>query len=274
MKKIALCFLVTKDLYNLNLWEEWLKGNEDKYSIYVHFSNSKNITQDLLIKNRVTPVPTQWGDISLVKAEKNIYKKAMKNKENKFFILLSESCIPVRNFNYVYRRLMRNIKKGILTYRNIGAYDNPEDIVPFISKKECINLMYKFEFIDKDMYASDQWKILSRNNVNDFFEMFTNKNYVKLFEKFCIAIIPDSLAPDELMYINYLVYKYGKRFKKQIRNRTVTYVDFEDDAIHAIAFKDITPILKEDICYSNAMFARKFMEKNEKKILTKIPLKC
>ena len=274
--KIALCFLVTKNIINLDIWKKWWSGYEDYINIYSHYSKKGDITQPELTKNRVKAVPTRWGDISLCNAEHQLYKKAYSNKTNKMFILVSDSCVPLKTFKMVYGKLMKDKTRGIAPFRSLGRYDR-EDMVPFRPKPDCIKLMEKFRFFDKDVYACDQWKCLSRNNVLDFLAMYRNKSFMKLFKKFCINVVPDSLAPDELMYINWLQQRHGfggKNLKKVLRNGLITYVDFNKEAIHPLNYKQVTPRLKEYMCDSGAIFARKFVNPMEKKLLTQLPTSC
>ncbi len=261
MSQIALCFLVTKDLVNLKVWEEWWKGHEHLINIYAHFSTKKNVTQPILLKNRVDPINTKWGDVSLVYAEAKLYKKATLTQSNQFCILLSETCIPVRPFAYIYKRLFRDPNRGILHYRRIDNFKHQTE--PFITNTFCNSLIEELGFKGNKVYASDQWKILSRKNVNDFIEMTLNKKWVHLFNR-CIKIVPDSLAPDELMFINYL---NDHHLLTTIRRGVVTYVDFKKIAIHPIVFKRISPRLSKDICDTNAMFARKFIEPTKTQLL-------
>ena len=77
--------------------------------------------------------------------------------------------------------------------------------------------------------------------------MTTNEDFNYTFNS-CIEIVPDSLAPDELMFINYLNRKYKGNLKSNVRNSLVTYVDFTGKAIHPVNFRQLTPKLKENIC--------------------------
>lgn len=271
MSKIALCFLVTKNLENLEIWEKWWEGNENKISIYVHY-DKKGVTQDLLTENKIKKtVKTKWGDLSLVKAEKNLYEEALKDKDNKYFLLLSETCLPIREFSYVYRRLNRS-PKGIISYNQWDPYGKDDDYVPFIDKPKCIKILKEFSFFTK-VYTADQWKVLGRKNAIDFIKMTEDKKYKELFSAFCIEVVPDSVAPDELMFINYLKWKY-KKLSKEIRQGLVTYVDFkEKDPVHPKSYKNLTKNLENLICDTNAMFARKFVNTN-KKLKKNIPVKC
>ena len=97
--KIALCFLVTKNIINLDIWKKWWSGYEDYINIYSHYSKKGEITQPELTKNRVKAVPTRWGDISLCNARHQLYKKAYSNKTNKMFILVSDSCETLNRTN-------------------------------------------------------------------------------------------------------------------------------------------------------------------------------
>jgi hypothetical protein len=272
--KIAICFLITKDVSNPELWERWWKGYEDKINIYSHYSVGKeeNVTLTWLKKGRVTPIPTKWGDISLVKAEGQLYKKAIKDKDNKFFILVSDTCIPVRTFMYTYRRLMRNPNKGIMPWFSEDKYKiTDEDFKPFIKSIKCTPTLVNEKIVDAPLYSANQWKALSRSNTKDFLNMLKDKIYMRLYTK-CIEVIPDSLAPDEFMYANFLKNKHGS-INKVMRIGIVTNVRFRGSAIHPIPYKNITPVMREEICDNMAMFARKFPQKNLK-LLKQLPISC
>lgn len=270
MKKIAVCFLVTKNIVNLDVWAQWWQGYEDYINIYSHFSEIGKITQPILLNNRVSPVPTKWGDVSLVFAEGQLYKEAIQNKENKFFILVSDTCIPVRTFPYIYNRIMNN-KKGMLGYRLIGSFK--DDVEPFIREGDCDGLLSKFKFYGKKVYASDQWKILNRNNVKDFLKMLESPQFKKLFTD-CIKIVPDSLAPDELMYVNWMNKKTKGKLHLHFRDFAPTFVDFKGKAIHPINYRQITKNISDDICETKSLFMRKFPEPIEKRLIRQTPVKC
>ena len=105
--------------------------------------------------------------------------------------------------------------------------------------------------------------------------MYSNKGYLELFSQFCSEIVPDGLSPDELMYVNWLGYRYGsKNLSKHLRNGVVTYVDFKGKAIHPLNYRQVSPTLKEHICATGGMFARKFVNPLEKRLLSQLPLTC
>jgi hypothetical protein len=88
-EKIALCFLTYDNLSQPKLWENFINS---KYNIYIHNKYKfTGIFEQYCINNKVE---TKWGHISLVKATLNLFKEAFQTAENKFFILLSNTCIP------------------------------------------------------------------------------------------------------------------------------------------------------------------------------------
>jgi hypothetical protein len=265
--KIALCFLTVTDLASVGAWMDWWDGYEEYVSIYAHYSNKNNVTQSLLTSNRVPAIPTKWGSISLVRAEGNLYREAFKNRENVFFVLLSGSDVPVRPFAQVYRRLMLDMDRGIASYRDVGAVDDAEYL--FRMTPRCRKLYQKYKM--GEMRAMDQWKALSRANVRDFLEMLRRDDLVTVY-KLCIKHVEESLAPDELMFATYLMRKYGT-LKHALRRGHVTYVDFSRPYIHAKTFRGVKRIA-DDVCNVNAMFARKYAGKDERRLRRQLPIEC
>mgnify|MGYP000223743036 FL=1 len=147
--KIAFCFLTIDNIHKAELWEDFFKGHEDKYSIYLHPKNPEKV--DPAYKKYILGnlVETKWGDISLVRATLNLFREAYKNQNNKICVLVSDSCIPLNNFDYIYNELMVNKdQSNIISIRN----DTPQgykyrhnslklkdpDFIPFINFKKFL----------------------------------------------------------------------------------------------------------------------------------------
>lgn len=273
--KIALLFLVTKDIVNIDIWKNWMKGHEDYFSVYSHYSlkSDDNVKQKLLTDSRVFPVFTKWGDISLMQAERELLKNALQDKRNKYFILLSDTCIPLHTFEHTYDYIFSD-PRGILDYSDFHKMSKDDNPVPFHYNIECNDLLKKYHFHKGMSYSSHQWKVLNVQNAKDFVAMFQDSDYVKLFTNYCIEVVPESLAPDELMYINWLKFKYGDKFKKQIRQGAVTQADFKGKAIHPIPRTEIIPSVKRYGCSEDGpLFARKYPNPSVK-LKTQVPLDC
>ena len=106
---IALCFLTYKNIKHTKIWNNIFKKYKNILNVYIHnkydFIDKKYNTHKFCIKNTMK---TNYGDISLVKATIQLFRAAYYNKDNKFFILLSDSCIPIQNFDYIYNLINKH----------------------------------------------------------------------------------------------------------------------------------------------------------------------
>ena len=114
MMKIGFCFLTRKRITHIARWEDFFKRAPlKKYQIFTHPSDReafvKNHAKNLLIKGSVIKdlVPTSWGSASLVIATSNLFKEAVENKCDYMF-LLSESCLPIRSFNFILKTVSQS----------------------------------------------------------------------------------------------------------------------------------------------------------------------
>ena len=98
MNKIAFLFLVYDNIVYNRLWAAFFESaNPNKYSIYIHYKNDKNL--GAFDKHKLkTTVDTEWAKVSLVKAQNLLLKEATKDEHNQRFIFLSQSCVPIKTF--------------------------------------------------------------------------------------------------------------------------------------------------------------------------------
>lgn len=201
-KKIAICVLATNGFSQPKLWNCFLKGSSDKFNVYMHNKNlDANLTElekTFLISNTVE---TEWGDISLVSASLEIFREALKNQENQYFILVSGDCIPANDKEYIYSYYMSSCRSSL----QCRAFNEK-----LAKRFNCISdkELFKIENFQKH----SQWVGLNREAAqffikNDYTHKFTN-----------------CLAPDE--------YYFGTIMK-------TLGIDFEiKDAMH-LTFPDI-----------------------------------
>lgn len=109
--KIAFLFLIYDKINNEDLWNLFF-AKAKNYSIYIHYKQKPNLKyfQKYIINNIVD---TKWGDVSIVQAEINLLKNALQDKNNKKFIFVSGSCLPVKNYNHIYNTLIKNNKSHL-----------------------------------------------------------------------------------------------------------------------------------------------------------------
>jgi len=178
-KKIAFMFLIYDEINHEDIWKLFFKNiDSNKYNIYIHYKNYKKSEyfDKYKLKNII---PTAWYHISLVKAHNLLLKEALKDPDNAHFILLSNSCLPFKNFMHIYNNL--NPDYSYYNMFNYPHYERCQNALKYIS----INHIRK----------AHQWSILNRKHTslivnNDFI-------YIDWFIN----------CPDEHSHISYLVYK-------------------------------------------------------------------
>jgi len=105
-KKIAFCFLIYDKINNEEIWYNYFKNiDKQKYSIYIHHKENKPLKYFESYKIQDIVSSTRWCGKSLVKAQNKLLESAIKDKDNKHFIFISNSCIPLKSFEYSYNIL-------------------------------------------------------------------------------------------------------------------------------------------------------------------------
>ena len=166
VNKIAFLFLTLDNPNFPNIWNYYFKGNENKINIYIHPKYPELVTwkKKKIIKNLKK---TEWGFI--VSAYIELFKESIKNKDNVKFIIISESCIPIKPFNKLYKDLMYDLNESIIKILPIHNYDWNERLSNEI-KYKLKNKLIKH-------YAR---MCLSRHHVK---QLLHNNIYLNLFIK-------------------------------------------------------------------------------------------
>jgi hypothetical protein len=136
--KIAFLFLTIGDLNHEYLWREYFKGNEDKYNIYCHPKDKNNVKSEWL-KNYIIDknVETSWG--RTINSILELLGEALKEKKNEFFILLSESCVPIKSFKKFFNFLL-NKNISFIKLQEITDYDKKARLIN-VKNKDNYNLI-------------------------------------------------------------------------------------------------------------------------------------
>jgi hypothetical protein len=242
MKKIAFCFLIYDIINNEELWNIFFRNiDNNKYNIYIHYKTNKPLKyfEKYKVNNCIN---TNYGDITIINAQNILLEKALCDIDNKHFIILSNSCIPFKSFNYIYNTLIED-----KSYFNITPQSH--------CFPRCNNTL---NFIDsKYIQKSAQWCILNRKHT----ELMIYKNeYIKWFNY-------SETVPDEHCYITNIFYH-------NLQNEIITTNNASNDATTFINWegmnykypsthnlKNYSSISEEEIIYllnSKCLFGRKF----------------
>ncbi|KAG2666117.1 hypothetical protein I3843_15G037200 [Carya illinoinensis] len=266
VRKIAFMFLTKGPLPLAPIWERFLKGHEGFYSIYVHSlpSFQANFPPSSVFYRRQIPSQiSEWGRMNMCDAERRLLANALLDISNEWFILLSESCIPVYNFSVIYRYVMNS------TYSYMGAFD---DHGPYGRGRYNRNMAP--EVYINQWRKGSQWFEVNRNLAISIVE---DTIFYPKFEQFCRP----SCYVDEHYFPTMLTIQAGN----QLANRSITWVDWSRGGAHPATFGrlDITEeffkrILEGHNCtYNNGsssicfLFARKFAPSTLQPLLQVLP---
>ncbi|KAL8113561.1 glycosyltransferase BC10-like [Apium graveolens] len=251
--KIAFMFLTKGPLPLAPLWERFFSGHDRRYSIYIHSLPSfvPNFpSSSVFYKRQIPSEVAEWGKMSMCDAERRLLANALLDVSNEWFVLLSESCIPLYNFSVIYHY----IKKS--KYSFIGAFDDPG---PF--GRGRYNYMMAPEVEISHWRKGSQWFEINRKLAIYIVEDTT---FYPKFTDFC----KPACYVDEHYFPTMLTI----RAPNMLANRSVTWTDWSRGGAHPATFGrgDITEEFMKKIyeggeCLYNdrnssvcVLFARKF----------------
>lgn len=251
--KIAFMFLTKGPLPLAPLWERFLKGHEGLYSIYIHSLPSFQVdfpSSSVFYRRQIPSQLSEWGKMSMCDAERRLLANALLDISNEWFVLLSESCIPLYNFSVIYHY----IKKS--KYSFIGAFDDPG---PYGRGRYNQNMAPEVNVML--WRKGSQWFEINRKLAVYIVEDTT---FYPKFDKFC----KPACYVDEHYFPTMLTIQASNL----LANRSITWVDWSRGGAHPATFgrADITEeflkkVLEGHSClYNNQpssvcfLFARKF----------------
>jgi hypothetical protein len=113
MKKIAFMFLTITNHKQPKIWEMFFKGHESKYNIYYHPKSKVDVTQKLFKKCIIKNI-AETKRMYILDANLALMKAAYEaDNDNYKFILVTDSCIPIRTFDYIYDKLIMDNRSYI-----------------------------------------------------------------------------------------------------------------------------------------------------------------
>lgn len=129
--KIAFLFLVRRGLPLDFLWGSFFENADTgNFSIYVHsepgFEFDESTTRSRFFYGRQLKSSIQviWGESSMIEAERLLLDAALEDPANQRFVLLSDSCVPLYNFSYIYSYLMASPRSFVDSFLDVkeGRY--------------------------------------------------------------------------------------------------------------------------------------------------------
>ncbi|XP_039143267.1 glycosyltransferase BC10 [Dioscorea cayenensis subsp. rotundata] len=279
--KIAFLFIARNRLPLDLVWDAFFKGEkEGRFSIYVHsrpgFLFNKDTTRSAYFYGRQVnnSIQVDWGESSMIEAERILLRNALKDPFNERFAFVSDSCIPLYNFSYIYDYIMSTSTSYLDSFADTkeGRY-NPKmhPIIPVHNWRK-----------------GSQWAVLVRKHAKT---MVNDDIVFPEFQKHCRRrALPEfwrdqpipangwkehNCIPDE-HYVQTLLAQRG--LEEEITRRPLTHTswdlsssrDKERRGWHPVTYKlsDATPTLMETIkgidnIYFETEYRREWCTKRE-----------
>lgn len=211
MKKIAFLFLLIDNPNFQDIWNYYfLNADPEKYTIYIHPKNVDNHTwkPDKIINNIVH---TEWGKI--VNAYLQLFKSALQDSDNYFFVTISESCIPIKTFNIFYDDVIKNDISLVKTLR-VTRYDYYQRLSDNIRNKYKNNIIKHYA---RMCLKRDIVERLINTDMTDFISMhvgdefFLTSIYPFLYKDFPVTFDDWKSVKDKLDKINKKITLYKEK---------------------------------------------------------------
>lgn len=174
----------------------------------------------IFIDREIPSQKVEWGKIGMVDAERRLLAYALLDFNNDFFVLLSESCIPIRSFDYIYKRFMEATTSFVDCFHDPG----PHGVGRYLDR--MMPEIQKYEFM-----KGAQWFAVNRKHalliVADSLYYNKFKDFCKRGEEF------HNCYPDE-HYVQTFLHIIDPQ---GISNWSVTYVDWSEQKWHPRSYK-------------------------------------
>ena len=215
--KVAFMFLTRGPLPLAPLWERFFRGHEGRYSVYVHAlpSYRANFTKDSVFYHRQIPSKVaEWGQMTMCDAERRLLANALLDISNEWFVLVSESCIPIFDFNTTYDYFQNSSQSFVMVFDDPGPYGRGRynyNMTPEVELEQWRKGSQWFE-VDRDLGI----------------EIIRDTRYYPKFKEFC--------RPHCYVDEHYFPTMLTIEAPQSLANRSVTWVDWSRGGAHPATF--------------------------------------
>lgn len=262
--KIAFLFLTNSDLSFAPLWERFFRGHGLRYNIYIHADPTVDLNPPGgVFDGRFIPArKTQRASPTLISAARRLLARAVIDDPlNLYFALVSQHCIPIHSFDFMYSFLFKN---SIASLRSFSSKSNYKSYIEILSDEPNLYERYTArgatvmlpEVPFERFRVGSQFFILTRNHA----VMVVKER--KLWRKFKLPCLGEEPCYPEEHYFPTLL---SMKDPEGCSHYTLTRVNWTgcwDGHPHLYSPEEVSPALIHTLRQSNSsysyFFARKF----------------
>jgi len=236
--KIAFCFLTYDEIVRYDIWNEFFKNiNKEYYSVFIHPKNIINFNNYTfpynIVKNRVKT--TRKEDISIVKATIKLLEDAYEtDKSITHYIFLTQSCIPLYNFNILFK-VIEKIPLSLISFIDNNKKERYNQLSTQLKK-----FIHPVQFVKQQpnmILIKDDVELIIKNDLTEHFK------YME--------------CPDEHYFINIIPNILKRKFiKKQIH-----FCNTDFHKTQAIEFQLVNKSFLDQVRKYGFLFLRKVSKK-------------
>lgn len=238
--KLGLLFLTRGDVHHPQIWREYAAQAPGHVKIFCHPKAPESLKEGFLEGTAIANlIETGWGDVSLVQATRALMARALQEKELTHFVLLSESCVPIRPLGALLQHLRLDPRPLLRTRNYANALDLQKERAAKVTwiPQEC----WRFH---------SQWWLMDRtaalwSSAHDYTETFC-----------------DFLASDE-SYFATVLQMQGYPVDDACRPALSTWVKWREDVGRPVEHTEVDALTVAEMQASAAFFARKFLPESD-----------
>ncbi|KAI4385422.1 hypothetical protein MLD38_003449 [Melastoma candidum] len=272
--KIAFLFLTNTPLHFYPLWQSFfdLSSSKSRFNVYVHSSPSLNLTfrPSSVFAGRVIPSKaTSRASPTLISAARRLLAHAtLHDPANQYFALVSQHCVPLRSFDYVYNSLFTSSSFDLSDDDKVSAKIGVKlRLRSFIEVHDQSKNHWK-RYTARGRYAMEPEVPFEKFRVGSQFFIITRKHALavvrdrKLWSKFRMPCYrEDACYPEEHYFPTLLDMEDPKGVTKYTLTK-VNWTGTVDGHPYTYSASEVSPKLIHSLRKSNYsasyLFARKF----------------
>jgi len=244
MKKLAFLFLIYDKIEQEDLWKRFFDGiDPERYVIHIHYKTQSPLKHFERFKLSHC-IKTRYVDISIVHAHNLLLENALADSDVYKTINLSQSCIPLKSFNHVYRQLTSDAYSHFNECSRSSLFPRCDSALPYFNGDQHL------------IHKSSNWFILSRHHAK---LCLAHPEYANYFAQV--------RCPEEHVHITTLKNEdpFGQiRYTQNLSDQATTFTNWPDMTYQYLTEKGLktySHLSAEEASHllqSSCLFGRKF----------------